>query len=168
MPSQDLSTTRTMAPPRGTWSMLATHDGRHVVLPLDGHRSIFAPWPPQHPCEDCGDIRPAGYVGPASLDRVYFPSDLLRCVCEACARRWLGLGPEELTGHVCEERCTDRLHLEVVDGSAAAGLAVGADDHPVAAGFRSRGWRIAEVGPEGGPSGAAVAVWIEPVRPLPW
>lgn len=160
------------SPPPGTWSMIAVHDGRHMVLPLNGNRSIFAPWPPQSFCEGCGRFGSAGYVGPAHFDRAYFPSALLHTVCEPCARSWLELRPDELTGHVCSARCSDRLHLELVDADAATGLtAASTDAHPVVTQLRARGWRIADLDrpPRRWPNdGAMVRVWIEPARQLPW
>lgn len=217
-------------PPDIIWTWVATRQADHLVLPVQGRRSIFVAWPPGSYCELCSAIVSSGYAGPASGDRVHFPSATVHQVCEPCARRSLDLEPLELTGHRCVDACTDRLHLEVVgaDELTSAGLALpgrpgsgrgiatpaGAsrarstaaggsraraasagsenaaddrtdrDDSIPHAGASSgdasstldslsaRGWQIAEITalPRRCAHGThrQVAVWIEPIRALPW
>lgn len=197
-------------PPDTIWTWVATRQPDHLVLPVHGRRSIFVSWPPGSYCETCSAIVSYGYAGPVSGDRAHFPSATVHRVCEPCARRSLGLGPAELTGHRCVDACTDRLHLEVVDVKelASADLDIASVPNRVRASIvtagdgavaddgcarktqgpgtipgseepssplgtlTARGWQIAEITalPRRCSHGTQrhAAVWIEPIRPLPW
>lgn len=174
-----------------TWSMIALRRTDHLVLPLAGNRSIYCSWPPASFCEVCGAIDNEGYVGPVQGDTAHFPSVRLRCTCERCARQMLDLQPGELTGHQCLDRCTDRLHLVLVElqtidaapvvgapGILPAGrglapaMTAALQNHPTATALRNCGWQIVDVTspprPWVDPDIPRLALWIEPVRPLPW
>lgn len=152
--------------------MLAEHDGIHMVLPLAGRRSIFTLWPPEQFCARCGRLSRSGYVGNAYYNRVFFPSETLQCLCEGCARDVLGLEPGELTGHRCSERCTDRLHLEHVTTTEADEIIRDTTaHHPVTVDLEARGWHIADLSCARAARRTdtdEVALWIEPLRKLPW
>jgi|ACXJ01.1.fsa_nt_gi hypothetical protein len=153
------------------WSMIAFHRADHPVLPILGRRSIFTEWPPGATCESCGARPPLGYVGPARTNLVYFPSPRLRLVCEDCARRLLGLGPQALTGHRCTQGCSDRSHVHLVrvQGEAPSPQCPAVQSEVKR--LEARGWRILEQGPPPkriSPQPGLWALWIEPVTPLPW
>lgn len=199
LPSLDDDEELVSFPPDTSWTWVATRQLDHLVLPVDGQRSIYVAWPPGSYCDKCSVITRFGYAGPVSGERAHFPSTTLHRVCEACARRALSLAPDELTGHCCVSACSDRLHLEVTTSEdlAGAGLLHAGDSPgarardviarhaPVTVGdlgptatpvtmatLGLRGWRIAEI--------TALkrrwssdplhqwAVWIEPIRALPW
>jgi len=156
-----------------TWSMISLRQMDHLVLPVAGRRSIYATWPPGSFCEVCGIIVDQGYVGSVPGDRVHFPSAKLHRTCEACVRQELRLEASELTGHVCVERCTDRLHLELVDiAGMPLPVAKLPDRHPQLLSLQARGWRVVDVTPPprllADVAPTHLAIWIEPVRPLPW
>jgi hypothetical protein len=151
-------------PPAGvTWTMIGTRRMDRLVLPIEGRRSIHTVWPPGSFCDHCGVTATEGYVGPVTGDRALFPSCLLRRVCEPCARAWLRLEPDELSGHICTDRCTDRLHLELVDletpaapGAGGCGSIVGADGGTWSTAGAARSGRsdgLAGVGVPAGPAG---------------
>lgn len=158
-------------PPGATWSMIAMHQPDRMVLPVEGRRSIYTSWPPGSFCEHCGLTGSEGYVGHVTGDRAHFPASHLHRACLPCARRSLQLEPGELTGHVCGDHCTDRLHLELVDVAGAEGAAA-ATDQAVIGALRTRGWEVADITrpprPWSSLGGARMAVWIEPARALPW
>jgi len=172
-----------------TWSMIALRQTDHLVLPISGRRSIYCSWPPASFCEICGAIDSEGYVGPVVGEKAHFPSVRLHYTCNNCARQALGLGPDDLTGHRCVDRCTDRLHMELVDRevietarpTVPAGLAFPADSAATMAGIpghllppaetdllecnptfselRRRGWQVVDITPAPRP-------WASANRPL--
>lgn len=158
-------------PPWVQWTMITVRRRDRLVLPIGGRRSVYATWPPAAYCESCGAMPREGYVGHVWRDNVHYPGNL-RFHCEPCGRRLAGLQPGELTGHVCTEPCTDRLHLELVELDPATAHGTVPGDHPVVAALRSRGWQVADVtrppAPYSSLDGTRTALWVEPARALPW
>lgn len=128
-----------------THNLLAKHDPEHMVLLINGHRSIYVSWPADVFCEDCGSLCGKGYVGPAPRNHVFFPSQL-HCLCENCARHAAGILPGELVGHRCIDQCTDKLHVEQISDEMAKSLIEGDPSSiPISLDLQSRGWKIADV-----------------------
>lgn len=101
---------RPPAPPAG--GRISPRDRKKPVLVLDGCRSVYADWPPQTACEECGARVKSGYAGPA-VGQIFRAAEGSKYLCEACARRRAGLEPGELSGHACGSKCTDDLHVEL-------------------------------------------------------
>ncbi len=161
--------------PGDSWERMCPRSYDKPVLPLEGRRSIHGAWPPGAVCEKCeaGATNGGGYVGPVEGDTVRYPAPETRFVCEPCARRMLGLGAKELTGHNCNERCRDFRHVDLVDelrGELESALLT-ARVARYEADYAARGWRVVDVtdapwAPE--IFGVYWAVWFEPSRILPW
>ncbi|MDA8268846.1 MAG: hypothetical protein M0013_10860 [Actinomycetota bacterium] len=165
------------------WTIVSSQDERAPVLPLNGRRSILAPWPAGSFCTTCGSIAEQGYVGPVTGRRAFFPDPRLVLVCRPCAMRAIGADQEGLDRHRCSGACTDRLHVDLVPVQSSV-LALGepaARAAAVAGPYDGTPWAVVDVSgvsrtlalacglaPDSAAVGGLMALWIEIARPLDW
>ncbi|MBR7829255.1 hypothetical protein KDK95_23305 [Actinospica sp. MGRD01-02] len=144
-----------------------------AVLVLEGRRSVVAWWPDTAVCEKCqaGKTVSGGYVGPVVGDKVVYPDPATRFVCRTCARAMVGLGENELTGHMCQTCPNDTLHvdrgyhprgaMEDLTDDQRVQWVTDTYDYP------DRGWSVIAVKPAYGlpaTTGTAWEVWFHAAR----
>jgi len=165
------------------WTMVGSRRADVPVVPLAGRRSIYTAWPDGSFCDVCGALASAGYVGPLTGNRAFFPDRRLVLVCRRCALAMLGVDEAGFDAHRCGQGCTDRLHVEVVPADEA--LRAGPDPaaRAAAAAWRTAGtpWVVVDVTPVSRSLAATLgwladhhdvtdqmAVWMELGVPLVW
>lgn len=160
--------------PGDNWSRMTPRSYTEPVLYLSAHRCIYTMWPPGALCEACGCGQQAGYAGPVALNAhdIRYPAPHIRFICRNCARGSLGLGEDELSGHQCQERCTDELHEqgEYLQYGALDGLSAEGRVAHFASDYAHRGWRVVEVAPAmhlPAATGKGWAIRFVPTRHLP-
>lgn len=132
------------------------------VLWLAGRRSIVGAWPPTAVCERCGQSQPSGYAGPSTTDHeVRYPDPDVHFVCKRCARSAVGLGLDDLTGHICHRMCTDTVHVEpqYVQPDSLSHTDEQSRIEHYRADYARRGWTVFSVIP---------AVWMPPTSGDRW
>jgi hypothetical protein len=132
------------------WERRTPRRADKPVLVIDGRRSVYAAWPPDAVCEACGgrEEGSGGYVGPVAGREAHYPDPSMRFLCEKCARDKVGLEEGELSGHACQQGCTDDEHIEpkYLPNGVIPTLEYFAED------YANRGWQVTEVSPEPSPA----------------
>lgn len=163
------------------WTIVSNRDERAPVLPLNGRRSILAPWPAGSFCTECGTIAEEGYVGPVDGRRAFFPDPRLVLLCRSCAVEAVGVEEEGLFRHQCCGGCRDRLHVELLPKDDSVMASYERCDRVAAVRGRYLGtpWSVLDVsavdltlamecGVLSSTVSGLMAVWLEIDPPLVW